>query len=203
MKITSIKQQLKRKDRYAVYIDGKYSFSLGELELINSGLKVGQQLAKEELDKLQDTAKLDKMYDRVLNYLAIRPRSEWEIREYLRRKDSPAAQAKVLLNKLSNTNLINDEAFAKAWVENRHLLKPISRRRLIQELRQKRIANDTIDKVLAEDQTDEHEVLRELVSKKRRQSRYQDDLKLMQYLSRQGYNYNDIKSVLNGMSDDQ
>jgi len=38
--------------------------------------------------------------------------------------------------------------------------------------------------------------LRELIAKKRQQSRYQDKLKLMQYLSRQGFGYGDIKTVL-------
>ncbi len=196
MKITDIKLQQKRKDRYAIYVDGKYSFSLGEMELLNSGLKIGQELTKEELDTLKDTAQVDKLYDRVLNYLAIRARSEWEIREYLKRKKSPTPLIERILSKLSNAGLVNDEAFARAWVGNRRLLKPTSKRRLIQELRQKRLDGDIIDKVLAEDETDELEVLRELVAKKRQQSRYQDNLKLMQYLSRQGYSYTDIKEAL-------
>ncbi len=223
MKITNIKQQVRRKDRYALYIDDKYSFSLGELELINSGIKIGRELSKEELDNLKDTAQVDKLYDRVLNYLAIRPRSEWEIRTYLKNKlnhkpsvykVAPCKQEETghitdakemiekILNKLSNAGLVNDEAFARAWIGNRRLLKLTSKRRLIQELRQKRLDGGIIDKVLAEDETNELTVLRELVSKKRQQSRYQDDLKLMQYLSRQGYNYNDIKAAIYGNSND-
>ena len=50
--------------------------------------------------------------------------------------------------------------------------------------------------VLAEDKVDEFEVLKAEVEKKRRQPKYQDDLKLMQYLARQGYTYDDIKRAL-------
>ena len=81
-------------------------------------------------------------------------------------------------------------------MRNRRLLKAVSKRRLMQELRQKRIADDVIQQVLAEDETDDRNVLRELVERKRRQSKYQDNLKLMQYLARQGFSYDDIKAAL-------
>ena len=196
MKITDIKQQVKRTDRYSIYVDGKYTFSLGETELLNSGLRVNQELTKEKLEGLKDTAVLDKAYDRALNLISMRPRSEWEIREYLKRKNYDPAPIDTILNKLSISGYVNDLKFAQAWVANRRLLKSTSQRRLIQELRQKRVADDIAKQVLEEDETDELEVLRELVAKKRTQTRYQDKLKLMQYLSRQGFSYSDIKSVL-------
>lgn len=196
MKISSIRQQQKRADRYSIYIDDKYAFSLSELELLNLGLKIGQELSREEQRHLAETAALDKAYDQVLNYLAIRPRSEYEIHTYMRQKKYDPGTSRKILNRLSEKGRLNDEAFARAWVENRRLLKPVSKRRLRLELRQKRIANDIIDRVLAADETDERGVLKELVERKRKQSRYQDDLKLMQYLMRQGFNYEDVKSVM-------
>jgi regulatory protein len=198
MKITAIKQQVKRQDRYSIFVDEKYSFSLSELALINSGLRLGQEVTQEQLDELQNKAKIDKGYNQALNLLARRARSEWELRDYLKRKDYDSPIADEILNRLSDLGYVDDLAFAKAWVENRRLLKATSKRRLNAELRQKRISDDIIEQVLAEDETDEVEVLRELVQRKRKQTRYQDDLKLMQYLSRQGYNYDDIKSALSG-----
>jgi SOS response regulatory protein OraA/RecX len=81
------------------------------------------------------------------------------------------------------------------------LLKSVSRRHLLQELRAKHIADDIAQQVLAEDETDELQTLRELVNRKRQQTRYQDELKLMQYLARQGFQYDDIKSVLHEEKD--
>ena len=196
MKITSIKQQVKRTDRYAIHVDNKYEFSLGELELINAGLKVGQELTKTELDGLKDRAKLDKAYDRTLNLIAMRPRSRWEIEDYLKRKKYEPEEIEATIKKLQGSGYINDEAFARSWLSSRRLLKAISKRRLIQELRQKRISDDIIELVMADDETDELSVLSELIAKKRQQSRYQDDLKLMQYLARQGYSYGDIKEAM-------
>jgi regulatory protein len=81
-------------------------------------------------------------------------------------------------------------------VESRRLLKATSKRKLAMELKQKRIAEDIITQVLAEDETDERHVLRDLIAKKRTQTRYQDEQKLLAYLMRQGFNYDDIKAAL-------
>lgn len=194
MKVTDIKQQAKRADRYSIYIDDAYVFSLGELELMRTGLRIGQELTQAELTRLKDTATLDKAYDRTLNFVAIRPRSEWEIRTYLKRKGYEADITDIILKKLRAAHYVDDKTFARAWVGSRRLLKRVSKRRLQQELRQKRIADDIIATILDEDQTDDRAVLKELVERKK--ARYPDKLKLMQYLARQGYNYDDIKAVL-------
>src|SRR3989338_4359223 len=196
MKITAIKQQVKNPGRYSVFVDEKYSFSLSELALVNSELKLNQELSKDELAKLKEESDLDKAYNRVLNLLARRARSEWEIRDYLKRKKYEKDTIDKLLNKLSDRRLVNDLAFAQAWVENRRLLKNMSKRKLKLELKAKRVSDEIIDEVMGMDETDELEVLKELVAKKRQQTRYKDDTKLTQYLIRQGYNYADIKAVL-------
>lgn len=196
MKITAIKQQVKRQDRYSVYLDGKYLFSFSENELINSGLRVGQELSEQELSALKDQAVLDKAYDRALNLISHRPRSEWELQDYLKRKGYDEDVIIQTIIRLRDRGYINDADFARRWVDTRRLLKPVSRRRLAQELRQKHIASDIIDQVLAADETNERDVLIDLISRKRKQTKYQDNLKLMQYLSRQGFSYDDINSAL-------
>lgn len=196
MKITQIKQQVKRVDRYSIYLDGKYSFSLGEGEILKLGLHSGQELSEEELSNYRQESDYGKWFDKTLNLLSYRLRSEWELRDYLRRKKAPEEFVDKILNKLSINGYVNDEQFAKRWVENRRYMKATSRRKLAMELKQKRIPSEIVDKVLADDkeQVDEREVLRELVEKKR--ARYPDQTKFMQYLARHGYSYDDIKTVL-------
>lgn len=196
MKITDIKQQVKRADRYSIYGDKKYIFSLSESELLSIGLKIGQEFSDAELEDLKQTAVLDKAYDRALNLVARRPRSVWEMEQYLKRKEYDQEVIEQTLNKLSKKNYLDDKAFATAWVASRRLLKNTSKRRLTQELRAKRVSDEVVRAVLEADETDEQEVLRQLIERKRTQTRYQDEQKLMQYLVRQGYNYSDIKAVL-------
>ncbi len=196
MKITDIKQQVKRQGRYSIFVDDKYSFSLSENALMKSGIRIGREYDQAELDELQDTAVLDKAYMRSLDLLSRRARSEWELRDYLKRKDYGPEVIEKIIGRLDEAGYIDDYKFAVSWVETRHLLKNISRRKLWQELKQKHIADEVINQVLEEDETDEIETLRNLVAKKRMQSRYQDDQKLMAFLMRQGYRYQDVKTAM-------
>jgi regulatory protein len=194
MKITSIKQQVKRADRYSVYVDGVYAFSLGEGALLEQQLASGQELDASRLKELKAASGADKAYGNALRYVAMRPRSEWELGTYLRRKEVDEPVAAHIMSRLKAVGLLDDLAFARAWVANRRLLKSVSIRRLRQELQQKRVPELVVDEALAEDETDERDALRQLVDKKR--ARYPDSQKLMQYLARQGFGYDDIKHVL-------
>jgi len=197
MRITAIKQQVKQATRYSVFVDGKYSFSLSETALLDSGIASGQELTTTRLAELKKLSASDKAYGRALRYVAMRPRSEWEVRFYLKRKDVDAAEAAAITERLRRNGLVDNAAFARAWVANRRLLKATSKRRLVQELQQKQVPNAIIEQVLAEDTADERQTLRDLVAKKRSIARYRaDQTKFMQYLARQGYGYDDIKAVL-------
>ena len=196
MKITAIKQQIKRPGRYSIFVEGKYAFSLSETALLETKLVNGQELTAQEVEQYKQQSADDKLYNNALNYLAIRPRSSWEMQQYLLRKGSSPALSTIILNKLSKLNLIDDKSFARSWIASRGLLKPTSRRRLIQELRVKRVPDEVIRQALAEDETDETTALHELIIRKRKQARYQDNQKLMQYLAGQGFSYGDIKTAL-------
>lgn len=194
MTITAIKQQVKRRDRYSVFVDGKYAFSLSEGGLIDSRLASGQQIDGTKLSELKKSAGLDKAYGNALRYVAMRPRSEWEMQDYLRRKQIDEPAAREIIGRLKDLGLLSDMDFAQAWVSNRRLLKNTSRRRLEQELKQKHVPADIISKVLSDDQTSDRSQIREIIAKKRR--RYPDDQKLTQYLMRQGFGYDDVKSAI-------
>lgn len=197
MKITDIKQQQKRADRYSIYIDGKYRFALSEAALTKAGLRPDQQLDETELAAVQETARFDKAYDRALRYVTLRPRSRWELVTYLEKKGYEVPTIEAVLGKLDELELVDDRAFAKAWVEYRQNLRPRSRRQLTAELRQKRIDNDIIEEVVGViDNEQEVANIQEIAQRKRKQSRYQDPQKLMAYLSRQGFNYGLIKRAL-------
>ena len=204
MKITDIKPQLKLQGRYSVYVDDKYAFSLSENALLEqTRIRIGQEVTKDELAGFKEVSALDKAYNLTLAYVARRMRSEGELRDYFRRKKIDEDSSDSILVRLRGFGYVNDAKFAQSWVENRRLLKPVSKRRLILELRQKSVADDIVRQVLEADETSDRDTLRQLVDRKRKQTRDQDATKLMQYLARQGFGYDDIKRVLAGESDDE
>ncbi len=196
MKITNIKQQQKNKDRISVYVDGKYSFSLSVWQFSSAGLKLGGEITPREVEKLKTDSEFGKLYDRTLNWLLIRPRSKWELEDYLNKKTEDENVITEIIKKVEEKNYINDTDFAERWVANRRLLKSMSKLKLRQELIKKRVPKEIIEETLAADETNEKEVLKEIIEKKRKITRYQDDRKLMEYLARQGFRYGDIKEVL-------
>jgi regulatory protein len=201
MKITAIKQQERLKGRYSVFVDDKYSFSLSANTLLDEHLYNGLEVDEQQLKNYKKLSADDKAYGLTLAYVARRLRSSWEMGQYFRRKDYDEELGRQLLDRLTDLGLVDDQKFAEAWVNTRRLLKPVSKRRLIQELRAKRIADDIIERVLAEDVTTDESVLTELITRKRRQTKYQDNLKLMQYLARQGFGYDDIRRALETVSE--
>jgi regulatory protein len=202
MKITKIVQQQKNTARYSIFVDEKYSFSLSESALLESKLHSGQELTREQVEEYKQLSQDDKLYNRALNYVAMRPRSVWEVEFYLKRKDSPAPLIEQITNKLKNYGMLDDRKFAESFVRDRRLLRSASSRKIKLELQKKHIARDIIDEVLAEDETDEKDMLKAQIAKKLQQSKYQnDELKLMQYLARQGFGYGDIKDALAELKD--
>lgn len=198
MKITAIKQQLRREGRYSIFVDSGYAFSLGTDALLESKLVVGQEISKEQLKKLKRLSDNDKMWNQTLRYVALRPRSQWEVEFYLRRKKILLDTIAEILNRLSEAGLIDDRKFAEAFVNDRRLLRPTARRKLVQELRQKHVADEIIQAAVGDERNEELVALGVIIEQKRRQPKYRDDLKLMQYLARQGFGYGDIKAAIKG-----
>lgn len=196
MKITAIKQQAKQAARYSVFVEGQYAFSLSEGALLESRLAKGQELTESQLGQLKELSREDKVYNRALRYVAARSRSRWEVQVYLERKDTPPPLIENILNKLSILGFIDDQKFAETFIADRQLLRPASRRKIIMELRKKRVADEIIQQTAGRSQTEEEAALLSVIERKRRQSKYQDDQKLIQYLARQGFGYDDIKAAL-------
>jgi len=86
MKITSIKQQVKDPERVSIFVDGKYSFSLNLSELVSQKLKNNQELSEADIKRLRKISEDGKLKARALNWLLMRPHSEREFRDYLKRK---------------------------------------------------------------------------------------------------------------------
>jgi regulatory protein len=198
VKITSIKQQARLSGRYSVFVDNKYSFSLSDQALLDSKLTNDTEIDEHQLREYKQLSTEDKIYNQTIRYVSLRPRSKWEVEFYMQRKKVSPSLSMSILNKLIKIDLIDDKRFAQAFVHDRNLFRPTSRRKLILELRQKHVGDDIVSNVLIDiDQESERNTLNELIKSKRQQSRYRDDQKLMQYLARQGFNYGDIKAVLN------
>lgn len=128
----------------------------------------------------------------LLDQLTGQARSRSELAERLQRRNVPDAVARRLLDRFEEVGLVDDEAFARMWVESRQRSRGLARRALAHELRRKGIADDTARHVLDDvDPDDEEEAARRLVRRKLGSVRHVDDVKatrrLAGMLARKGY----------------
>ena len=107
-----------------------------------------------------------------LRLLASRPRTRTELAEAMRRRGVPDEAAAAVLARFTDAGLIDDAAFARAWVESRHHNRGLARRALSAELKQRGVDGQDIEAaVSALDPAEELATARRLVAKAMRASR--------------------------------
>lgn len=185
--VTAIRQQRQRPDRYSVYVDGRYSFSLSDSQLIKAGLVTGQELAGEELEGYRADSHYGKALQSAFNLLSYRARSHREMIQRLRLKKYEPEIIERVIERLSQLKLLDDEQFAHSWVT-----QPRSQRRstlrLRQELQQKGIDSELMQQAIAQldpqhDRQAAHAAIERYLKKKAQPERQ----KLLGSLARQGF----------------
>lgn len=107
-----------------------------------------------------------------LRLLTGTPRTRQQLADALRTQEIPEDAAEEVLSRFEEVGLIDDAAFADAWVESRHHRRGLARRALARELRTKGVESEVIDDALGRLDTDqEAATARALVERKLRATR--------------------------------
>ncbi|MFE2505032.1 MULTISPECIES: recombination regulator RecX [Streptomyces] len=127
-----------------------------------------------------------------LRLLTGTPRTRKQLADALRKREIPDEAAEEVLARFEDVGLIDDAAFAGAWVESRHHGRGLARRALVRELRTKGVDSAVIDEAVGQlDPDQEEETARELVARKLRSTRGLDRDKRLRrlagMLARKGY----------------
>jgi regulatory protein len=202
--ITSIKPQENSK-RVNIYLDGKFGFGLDLQTFLKEKLKVEQDLTQKQIESIVKRGEFQDSYDKILLYAAIRPRSSREYELWFKKHRVHKSLHEEILNRLKRLELLDDAKFAVWWIQQRQTFRPKSKRVLIGELRVKGIAQDVIAKVLAEENIDEKQAAKELVSKKKykwdKLEGYEKRRKIYAFLMQKGFDSEVIKDVLEEIDD--
>lgn len=194
--MTAIRLQSRNKDRVNVELDGEFAFGLAKILAV--GLKVGQYLGPDQVAELQGEDEVEEGYRRAVRLIARRPRSEQELKRYLRGRDVSEAAQEGVIDRLRQAGLADDHAFARAWVENRMAFRPRGALALRAELRSKGVSREAIDSALSE--LDEDEAVYRAAQKAAR--RYQGldwesfHKRMRGYLARRGFGTYQIRTVI-------
>lgn len=156
----------------------------------------------------------EKYLNSALRFLSFRPRSEKEIRDKLIGKKAPQEIIERVITSLKDHKFLNDEDFARWFIEQRLRFRPKGLRIIKLELKQKGIDSEIIESAISNLSTDDEggvpsndlESAKKLVEKKiskyiglEKQVIYQ---KLGAFLARRGFNWDTIKkSIDEGLED--
>jgi regulatory protein len=196
-KITAIEPQQKNSQRVNLYLDGEFAF--GVARIMAGWLKVGQELSAEKIAALQAEDANESTYQKALHFLSYRPRSSAEVRQNLVKRGTPADLVEETVDRLQRAGLVNDQEFARIWIENRNTFQPRSKSALRMELRRKGLSDEIVQPVLDE-QVDEQALAFEAA---RKYSRRLAGLewpdfrrKLGGFLARRGFSYTTLSPVV-------
>lgn len=146
-RVTAITPQKKRRQRYNVFLDGAYAFSLSaKLALTIAPEDV---LSEQRIDALKNADEIECAFEKALYYLKFRPRSTAEISRYLAGKNFGEKPVEAALQRLRHYDYIDDAAFADFWVESRKKNNPKGLFALRYELREKGIDKALIERALS------------------------------------------------------
>jgi len=155
----------------------------------------------------------EKSYNRALRFLSFRPRSEKEIKDYLKLKTKNLelkTQNEIvnsIIKRLKEHKFLDDEEFARWWIEQRTKIKPRAWKVIQYELKQKGIEEETIQSqfTIYNLQFTNEDMAKKLIQKKI--SRYKDlpkqeaYQKLGRFLASKGFDWGVIKKVLSNIDD--
>ncbi len=188
-----------------MYIDNQFALSVSIDTISKNNLYEGRAITKTALEKIYKTEIYNKLLQKVLKYLDIRPRSEKEIRNYLKKKIDviknhnldPVLLQDILdqiITRLSDLNFIDDKKFCRELVlakikRNKYSYREIELR-LIQSGLDKNIYLDILNNLYTK--KTEKIILKNLIKKRK----YKSKDKLINYLLTKGFNYKTVKELL-------
>lgn len=199
--ITKITRQKKNVERYNIYLDESYAFSVDESVLIKHQLTKGKVLETFDMDDLIYEDEVRKAFSSALNYLSYRMRSEQEVKTKLLENGFGEAVALEAIRKLLDYNYLNDEEFSKALVSTEKRSSKKGPTAIKQSLKKKGIAEETQQTVLDTYSEEEQlEIAKGLADKVMRTGSKltpsQQKRKIQDMLARKGFSFAISKQVI-------
>ncbi|MEE1292863.1 MAG: regulatory protein RecX [Acutalibacteraceae bacterium] len=199
-------------------LDGEYIATVNADYWFTCGIKSGSEVSPEQLEELLAESARRKMMNKALDLLSMRDYSRRELSDKLvtkawekkEQKDmdlgSLKQQASDICDRLEELGLLNEERFARSYVDELLRRKHLSKSGLKTALIQKGVQRDIIETVLEEVEVDPVEQVRELLATKFKNRDLSDEkqkTRTVNALLRLGYRYNEIHAAMGEWLEDE
>lgn len=194
---------------FTITFDSGAALKLTATVVVEFGIAPGKTFRAGDLDALRHADVRQRATEAAVRYLGLRPRSTREITDYLHRKGYSPETVETAVGRLTARGYLDDAEFARWWAENRSQFRPRGPHLLRQELRRKGIATTTVDDTLAEQaETVDTDAQALTLARNKLRSFHKSGLepdviarRLSGLLSRRGYGYDTVRTVLRTLRD--
>lgn len=197
MKISKIEPQKRNKSRCSIYIDGEFKFGLTKALVLKHGLQEGNEINEDEITNILLNEEKEKIRNRAFRILQYRERSVLELRRRLITIGFDPSLVEEIIEDLVNDDTLNDERFARAFVNDYTRLKPKGNRFVYNELIKRGISRDLANELLSK--RDEKGLIRNFVRKKIKNfniGSYKERQKIIRRLLNHGFTTSTVYEVL-------
>lgn len=201
MKITDITPQVHNKQRKSIFVDGKYAFSLDEIDCIK--LKIGDSITKDEIEKLNVESNLSKARSKALDYLSRAPHTKHDLVVKLKQKGYDEEIAHMSVCEIEEMGLVDDREYANLYIEMaKEKFYGPSKVRF--ELKNHGIDSEIINEIMESFEGNDTNELRALILQKYRGQDFTDikvKQKAVRYLASRGFSFDAINEALRNIGD--
>jgi regulatory protein len=206
--VTRVAQQKKDPDRASVFIDDAFAFGLAVDLVVEAGLRKGVVLTAEAQRALLVRQETFAAKASALAGLSHRARTSTEVRRSLAQKGFAETVVEDTVADLERLGMVDDAAYARAFVRGRFEGRGYGPARLRQDLMRKGVDRTTIDAALAEleETADLGDEARQQAEKKWRALRSEEDVrkrkkKTMDFLVRRGYGFDTAREAVDAVAE--
>lgn len=202
MIITKLEIQKKNKHRYNLYIDEKFNCGIHEDVIINLNLKTGMAIDENFYQNILKVEQQAKAKSDALHYIGYRMRSILEVENKLLDLGYQPSMIKNSIDFLKEHNLLNDYAFAQAYISDKSNISRHSLRRIKYDLIKKGISDSIFEEACKDYLKKDEENLMYLlpIKYKSLEKRHGDqayilEQKLFSFFYQKGFSIDTIKEV--------
>lgn len=146
--VTAVRESPRRAGRYTVEIGGIPVTPVGVETISELALAVGRALSAEVVARLLEASAATFCYDKALDALARKGRSQRELERYLKQRDHSPEAISCACERLLALGLLDDEAYARAYAEGPARARGFGFRRTVSELRRRGVESALVDRVI-------------------------------------------------------
>ena len=198
MKINKIQ---KKNNKYKIVLEDGNIIETYDEVIIKENILYKKEITDELKNKIEKQNKYYETYNNILKYIKTKLRSEFEIREYIKKNEIDKSTEENIINKLKETKLIDDKTYVYAYIHDRIKFSNDGPYKIKKELLKQKIEENLIEDELNKlDKEEIYEKLKKQILKKlNSNNKYSNNMirqKLLNNFINQGYDKEMINQII-------